>query len=181
MTKKLINFLKHYFFPHQTNNYRAKTLHHDHLLFYIILLLFIQSFYTFFKKVNPDILGYATNIQIEEILELVNTERQKSGLTPLTRSGELDKAAVEKASDMFSKNYWAHISPTGTTPWEFITKSGYKYVYAGENLAKSFDNSRDVVEAWMKSPTHMANILKPEYSEIGIAVKDGILNKEETT
>ena len=181
MTKKLINFLKHYFFPHQTNNYRAKTLHHDHLLFYIILLLFIQSFYTFFKKVNPDILGYATNIQIEEILELVNTERQKSGLTPLTRSGELDKAAVEKASDMFSKNYWAHISPTGTTPWEFITKSGYKYVYAGENLAKSFDNSRDVVEAWMKSPTHRANILKPEYSEIGIAVKDGILNKEETT
>lgn len=167
--------------PHHTNNYKAKSLHHSHLLFYILLLLAFQSFYSFYKKISPNVLGYATDISIEKILVLVNGERQKENLQPLALSRELTVAAQGKAADMFAKNYWAHISPTGTTPWEFITKTGYQYIYAGENLAKSFDNTDEVVKAWMKSPTHRANIMKPEYTEIGLAVHNGVLNNEETT
>ncbi|OGG02322.1 hypothetical protein A2W14_03870 [Candidatus Gottesmanbacteria bacterium RBG_16_37_8] len=181
MSGNLSHKIRHYFFPHHTNNYKAKALHHSYLLFYIFLLIVFQSIYLFVKDLGPGVLGYATDISIEKILTLVNLERQKANLDPLTVSTELNTAAQEKAVDMFAKNYWAHISPTGTTPWEFITGSGYQYIYAGENLAKSFDNSSDVVAAWMKSPTHRANILKREYTEIGLAVKNGLLNSEETT
>lgn len=144
-------------------------------------MVITQSFYSFLKNSNSNILGYATDISVEKILYYINQERIKANLAPLTLSDQLTLAAKNKSEDMFAKNYWAHISPSGTTPWEFITASGYQYVYAGENLAKSFDNSEEVVSAWMKSPSHKANILKPEYTEIGLAVKNGVLNKEETT
>ena len=181
MIKNLRFFVRHYLIPHNSNNYRAKALHHHTLIFYIIFLLLFQTFYLVARKIDPNILGYATDITVEKILQLVNLERQKANLEPLVLSPNLSEAAQDKGVDMFAKNYWAHISPTGTTPWEFITKSGYNYIYAGENLAKSFDKSEDVITAWMKSPTHRANILKPEYNEIGLSVKNGVLNGEETT
>ncbi len=82
---------------------------------------------------------------------------------------------------MFAKNYWAHNSPTGGTPWDFIIGAGYHYTVAGENLAKNFSDSQSVVNAWMASPTHRANMIKPGYKEIGFAVVNGTLNGEETT
>jgi hypothetical protein len=133
------------------------------------------------KLANPDILGYATDITVEEILNLVNQERTKNRLPPLVLSSELSTAATGKASDMFAKNYWAHISPAGTTPWVFIKDAGYDYLYAGENLARDFNFSKEVVEAWMDSPTHKANIMKPEYTDIGLAIMNGRLNGQETT
>lgn len=176
--KKLFH---HYFFPQATNNFKARLLHSIPITWYIILLLLFQTTFGFVKRVQPAILGYATDITIEKVLFLVNQEREKAHLSPLILSPELSTAATSKAGDMFSKNYWAHISPTGITPWDFITSSGYTYVYAGENLAKSFDTSQEVIEAWMDSPTHRANILKPEYVDIGLAIMNGKLQGEETT
>src|SRR3989338_7182361 len=94
---------------------------------------------------------------------------------------ELSLAAEKKAEDMFARNYWAHNGPNGSTPWDFIKGAGYTYIYAGENLAKDFQNSNDVVQAWMKSPSHRENILRKEYQDIGFAVVNGVLNGEETT
>lgn len=181
MGKRLFWYARHLLTPHESNNYKAKSLHHPVLILYLIFLFTLQQTSFFVGKLGPQILGYATNITVDHILELVNGERAKKNLTPLALSQELSSAAQQKGSDMFSKNYWAHVSPTGTTPWDFITSAGYKYVYAGENLAKSFYTSDEVVSAWMKSPTHRANILKPEYSEIGLAVLNGHLVGEETT
>jgi hypothetical protein len=82
---------------------------------------------------------------------------------------------------MFSYNYWAHVSPKGVTPWDFIVSEGYQYTVAGENLAKNFTTSKDVVFAWMASPTHKANIVKSAYREVGFAVVNGVLNGAETT
>jgi hypothetical protein len=83
---------------------------------------------------------------------------------------------------MFSKDYWAHYAPDGsTTPWEFILGSGYVYKFAGENLAKDFNTSVAVVEAWMASPSHRANLVSGNYVNIGIAVVNGVLLGEETT
>ena len=86
-----------------------------------------------------------------------------------------------RSEDMFAKNYWAHYGPNGIAPWNFIMDSGYQYEYAGENLAKNFLFSQGVIDAWMDSPTHRANVLRKEYSDVGFAVVNGILNGEETT
>lgn len=181
MTVHLKKIVRHYFIPHESNNYKARSLHPTSLIFYIILLFVFQMIISFAKRIEPNILGYATDITVEKILFLVNQERAKANLNPLTVSPELSNAATQKATDMFGNNYWAHVSPTGVTPWQFITSSGYNYLYAGENLAKDFATSEEVVQAWMKSPTHKANILKPEYTNIGLAIMNGRLQGNETT
>lgn len=180
MYRRIRYLLRHYFVPHESNNWRAKSLHPHFLVFYIALLLFVQVHFGY-PGVSGSVLGYATGISAERLLELVNEQRTKSGIPALSPSAELTQAAIGKAGDMFAKNYWAHISPTGETPWAFITHAGYQYIYAGENLAKSFNTSEEVVAAWMNSPAHRANILKPEYSEIGFAIQNGRLRGEETT
>ena len=81
---------------------------------------------------------------------------------------------------MFAENYWAHISPEGTTPWSFIRAAGYNYIYAGENLAKGFTNSQDVINAWMASPSHRKNVLSGNYNNVGFSIQTGNLTGEET-
>ncbi len=127
------------------------------------------------------VLGYASNIGAPQVVDQTNSERRSSGLGQLTLNPLLSQAAYAKAQDMFSHQYWAHTSPSGTEPWDFIKSSGYKYRVAGENLARDFMSSSEVTAAWMASPTHKANIMNPKYSEIGVAVVDGILNGTETT
>lgn len=173
--------LHHYFLPHESNNYKARALHAGVICYYILVLFALQLSKHLVRNVAPNVLGYATNITIEKTLELVNQKRKEVGLGSLILSSELSVAATQKAADMFSKDYWAHVSPTGTTPWKFINDAGYQYIYAGENLAKSFDTTEEMVEAWMNSLTHRANILKPEYTEIGLSVMNGKLRGEETT
>lgn len=176
-TKKL----RHYFVPHESNNFRARSLHNSAIIFYILLLIVFQFSLKVVRQVKPDILGYATDISVEKIITLVNQKRTEANLQPLSLSDQLSIAATAKGNDMFAKDYWAHVSPTGTTPWAFINASGYQYVYAGENLARNFNTAGEVVTAWMNSPTHRANILKPEYKDIGLAVINGRLNGEDTT
>ena len=71
---------------------------------------------------------------------------------------------------MVQEGYWDHYAPDGTTPWDFIRRSGYDYAAAGENLARGFQVEPKIVEAWMKSELHRANILNPGYNEVGISV-----------
>ena len=181
MSRRLKAIISHYFIPHESNNFKAKTLHIKSIVFYIVLLAILQTFNSLLRYIEPNVLGYATDITVEKIIFLVNQERINNQLSPLSLSPELSTAATQKAADMFTKNYWAHISPTGVSPWQFISSSGYSYIYAGENLAKSFNTSEEVIKAWMNSSTHRANILKPEYKDIGISVMNGLLNGEETT
>ena len=82
---------------------------------------------------------------------------------------------------MIDRDYWAHVAPDGTQPWKFFTSFGYKYRYAGENLARDFSNASSAMDAWMNSPTHKENILNPKYKEIGIGVVEGDLAGTDTT
>jgi len=179
--KRIKNALRHLFIPSESNNFRAKAIHVDFLTYYLIFALF----FTFaFKKTGNyfhNVLGFATDISIQKLYTLTNEERQKQNLPILSLNEKLSLAAQKKAEDMFLKNYWAHYAPDGVTPWNFILASGYQYEYAGENLAKNFLFSQDVVSAWMASKTHRENIEKKEYTEIGYAVVNGVLNGEETT
>ena len=173
--------LVHLFLPHHTNNHRSKVLHLDALFAYVLIFSLFNFGLRTLHKTMPDVLGYATDIHVEQLLNGTNSKRQEAGLAALTMNGQLSQAAAAKAQDMFAKGYWAHNSPTGTTPWNFISGAGYHYVVAGENLAKNFSNSQGVVDAWMASPTHRENIVKGSYKEVGFAVVNGVLNGEETT
>lgn len=174
-------FFHHLFTPHLTNNHRARVLHPDALLMYVLLFAMVNFGFRFLHRQYPDVLGYAIDIRVEQLLVSTNARRQAAGLSPFRLNAQLSAAAAGKAQDMFAKNYWAHIAPDGKTPWDFILGSGYRYTMAGENLAKNFSTSDRVVDAWMASQTHKENLLKPGYQEVGFAVVNGVLGGEETT
>lgn len=167
-------------FPHPRNNHRARFLHHRTILFLISFFIFSSLFFP--SSFNPfsEKLKALADISVKELVDLTNTKRKENGLPALSSNAQLSNAAAQKADDMFAKNYWAHNSPDGTTPWFFIKESGYSYVYAGENLARGFNNANDVVNAWMASPAHRANVLSSNFKDVGFSVKSGKLNGEET-
>lgn len=172
----------HLFTPQKNNNFRAKLLHLDVLVGFMCVLalmsLFIQN--PFVKSSN--VLGVATDVSIDRLYSLTNEKRVSEGLSVLTLNAKLSDAARRKAADMFQYDYWAHNNPqTGATPWTWIKASGYTYELAGENLAKNFLFSNDVIDGWMNSPTHRANILKKEFKDVGFAVVNGTIGGEETT
>lgn len=165
-------------FPHPKNNHRAHVLHPKALLFFIAFFIFSSLLFSS-NPVASRVRAYA-DISTQELLNFTNQKRTENGLQALSNNSQLAEAASKKADDMFAKNYWAHNSPDGTTPWVFIKQSGYSYVYAGENLARGFSSASDVVNAWMASPTHRANILSSNFKDVGFAVKSGVLNGEQT-
>ncbi len=128
----------------------------------------------------PSVLGDAISITSSQLLQITNADRKAQGLSQLHLDDQLSKAATMKAADMFSKDYWAHNAPDGTTPWVFIKNSGYSYTFAGENLARGFFTAKDTVDAWMASPSHRENMLSTNYTDVGFAVEKGKLSGEDT-
>lgn len=176
-----VRTLAHLFLPHESNNLKAKILHNSSLLILAILLVAYQLTLSFFPSFAPRVLGYAANIPPSEVIRLTNEKRVQAGLSPLKENASLSQAAQTKAADMIAKDYWAHVAPDGTQPWKFFTDSGYKYRFAGENLARDFSAPNAAVEAWMASPSHKENLLSPKYKEIGVAVVEGDLAGVDTT
>jgi len=117
-------------------------------------------------------LTYASEITPENIVGAVNKEREINGLSPVMVSPQLQIAARNKSVDMIARNYFEHYA-FGKTPWSFIQSEGYDYSVAGENLAMGFNSAEGVVSAWMNSPSHRANILNPEFQNIGVGVVKG--------
>lgn len=174
------NLLAHILLPQESNNHKAKALHNKSF-FLVIGIFFVLQIFLSFLSVNAQVLGTNTSITTQQLLEYTNKRRQDLGEQPLVLNQVLSNAANLKAQDMFAKNYWAHNSPDGDTPWTFFKKVGYEYQYAGENLARGFTSSKDVVDAWMESPSHRENIISNNYKDIGFAVEDGSLTGESTT
>lgn len=177
----MLSVLAHLFLPHSSNNYKAKTLHVSSLSTLILLIMAGQIFMTALGQAIPGVLGIATSITADELISLTNAKRAEGGLPQLTVNPVLSQAAQAKAADMIAKNYWAHTSPDGLTPWVWFKNVGYRYLYAGENLARDFGDSGSVVNAWMNSPTHRENIMSNRYQEIGIAVVHDTFQGQPTT
>lgn len=171
----------HFFTPRPSNNHKARALHLPFLGLYVAALIVFQIGLIFFAKVNPGVLGYASNISVNDLLANTNAQREKAGLPPLTLNSQLSQAAQAKGEDMFAHQYWAHVSPSGTDPWFFINQQNYRYLFAGENLARDFADSPAVVSAWMQSPTHKENLLNSRYKDVGFAVVNGKYGDYETT
>lgn len=104
-----------------------------------------------------------------------NNQRMENNLPFLKENSKLNEAAKAKAQDMFEKQYFEHISPAGSGPADLAKSAGYDYLIIGENLALgNFEDDEKLVEAWMASPGHRANILNGKYTEIGVAAEKGI-------
>lgn len=171
----------HLFIPHKQTHEKAKLISWHALAIYVLLFMFLQVGFSIVGYSKPGVLGISSGVDQKTLIELTNLERQKLGISSVKENPILNVAAEAKAKNMFEENYWAHFAPSGKTPWDFITKSGYKFIFAGENLAKNFYTSDEVVKAWMASPSHKENIVSPKYQEIGIAVVEGTLNGQKTT
>lgn len=103
-----------------------------------------------------------------EVIRLVNEVRAENGLKPLTTNWELSRIARYKSEDMFNNKYFSHTSPTYGTPFQMIQAFGLSYRSAGENIAYGQRTPSAVVDAWMNSSGHRANILNSSYTQIGV-------------
>ncbi len=171
----------YHFLPHPEHKRRATLLSNKALVIYCLVIMLTIGSLRFFPKFAPGVLGYASSINMKDLLVDSNKMRTDRGLSALRVNAKLTEAAQEKAANMFKDQYWAHVSPSGSEPWDFILKQNYDYTYAGENLAKNFSTSQDVVTAWYNSPSHRENLLSPNYDEVGFAVVNGVLDGYETT
>jgi uncharacterized YkwD family protein/spore coat assembly protein SafA len=109
-----------------------------------------------------------------EVVRLVNVERAKHGLAPVKENWELSRVARYKSTDMKTKGYFDHYSPTYGSPFDMMKKFGFKFYSAGENIAMGQRTPQEVMTAWMNSPGHRANILKADFKEIGVGLaRDG--------
>ena len=117
----------------------------------------------------------------EGVISYTNAERAKNGLLALKESLNLDASAKAKVLDMFKNQYFAHKSPAGLGVSDLAASAGYDFLIIGENLALgNFANNQALIQAWMDSPGHRANILNSNYQEIGVFVQEGIFEGKTT-
>lgn len=178
---KFIESLTHYFFPKHSNDHKAKLLHASSLIVISVFLISFQLLLNYLPRAGVKVLGYAANISTDEVIRLTNEKRLQAGVPALRYNSLLAQAALAKGNHMLKYQYWAHVAPDGTEPWKFFTDVGYRYKYAGENLARDFTNPQAIVDAWMASPTHRENLLSAKYVDIGVAVVEGSLEGIDTT
>jgi len=109
----------------------------------------------------------------EAVVAQMNRERAAFGLQPLRVNSQLALAAEDRIHDLFAKHYFNHVSPDGMQPFVWAQRRGYDYSIIGENLATGYPTATRVVDGWMHSPGHRANILGRDFDEVGVAVAGG--------
>ncbi|SDN07256.1 uncharacterized protein, YkwD family [Psychrobacillus sp. OK028] len=110
--------------------------------------------------------------EIQQVVDLTNQERAKAGLKALQIDTKLTQSAQAKSQDMKNKNYFSHTSPTYGSPFDQMKSMGITYKSAAENIAMGQRSPQEVVDAWMKSPGHKANIMNASFTHIGVGLSD---------
>ena len=169
----MYRFFKDLFIPHKGNRHQPRSLRTAAVVGMSLMILL-----TFTVANVQSVIWVTSEWMVSTILPAVivsetNDEREAEDLAPLIRSAVLDEAASMKAAHMAEHQYFAHFSPDGVSPWHWFDTADYPFVHAGENLAIYFTDSSEIVDAWMGSPTHRANILNGNYQEIGIGIAQG--------
>lgn len=129
-----------------------------------------SAFHAALKNPTGQVLAYANSMTEAKLLADTNQQRNLAKVQPLRQNPQLDNAAIAKANDMASRNYWSHNTPDGQEPWMFVTAQNYDYQKLGENLAAGFDSEQSTVNGWMGSPKHRENLLDPLFSDVGFGV-----------
>jgi hypothetical protein len=178
---KKTSFLENFLIPHRGNRFRPLFFTAGSVVAIAAFVFVLQSAYLVDTHVLEKHTHFMASVLPGVLEELTNADRTTNGVGDLAVDPLLNSAAQLKADDMAANGYFAHISPAGKTPWYWLGQVGYQYTYAGENLAVDFTDSKDVESAWMASPTHHANIVKPEYTRIGFGVSQGMYEGHQTT
>jgi hypothetical protein len=165
--------LEDYFIPNKRNNYAPHGLQKAAMIAMGVLVVLSFTIANLHSLIWIGSQYLVSTVLPAVIVDLTNVERAEGALTTLRRNALLDEAARMKAEHMAKHEYFAHYSPDGVSPWFWFGRANYNYVHAGENLAIHFTDSSEVVGAWMNSPTHRANILNGNYSEIGVGTAEG--------
>jgi hypothetical protein len=176
---KLKHLLKQTFVPHRHNNYRPHLIRRYGIVAVVLVVAAVQGGFFLFQ--NGQILGDKSNITIAQLLDGTNFARTASGFGALKINDKLSQAAKNKAENMLEVGYWSHNAPDGTAPWHWIKSAGYDYINAGENLARGFNTTDSIMQAWLDSQSHRANILNRDYSEVGFAAVNGDMDGRKTT
>lgn len=120
----------------------------------------------------------APHSNAQALLDEMNAYRSAAGLGPLQLDQRLNLAAGDRIRDMYAQGYFDHVAPDGTQPFVWVTRRAYRYRSVGENLAAGYPTVRQVVAGWMRSPGHRANILTPQFVDVGLAVRQGFPGRE---
>jgi hypothetical protein len=177
--RKFKKTAKKYFVPHKGNSYHPHVFRRTFIVTTVILCAFFLGVLAGNKYfINKTVLG--VSIASNVLIDLANETREASKVPLLERNKKLDRAAMAKIDHMVSNKYFSHNSPNGVTPWYFINKVGYIFIYAGENLAMDFTDSWEVQNAWLNSPTHKANLLNSNFKDIGISTREVFFNGRKT-
>jgi len=179
--KPLHHHLRDYFFPHRENDYRPHIFSQTSVIVLALFVIICEVGFIAQTKILFLSTDFLASVLPSVLTDLTNVARADNGLNALTRNPLLDQAAQAAAEDMAAKGYFAHVAPDGTTPWHWLDQAGYTYSYAGQNLAVNFTDSENVESAWLASPTHRENIMKPQYTEIGFGTATGQYEGQQTT
>lgn len=171
---RMRRILKDHFIPHKGNDYKPHFLRAKIAAGILALVLVIEGLYLTQTLVILPKSDYLAAIFAAVLVNQTNDVRETQALGTLTPNPVLEKVAQMKADDMAAKGYFSHNTPDGKTPWYWFKQAGYAYLAAGENLAVNFTDSKDVTDAWLNSPSHRANIMNGNYTEIGIATAQGV-------
>lgn len=177
--RRIWNVLQHWFVAHPGNDHKPALLRSRSLGVIAALVLVAQGLVVLQSAPVVSRFPLLGEILSSVLVAETNAHRAGSAAPTLRPSAVLDAAAAAKARDMAAKSYFAHTSPEGLSPWHWFEQFGYRYKYAGENLAVNFADSKEVTDAWMASPGHRANILNRQFQEIGIGMARGLLEDRE--
>lgn len=162
-----------HFLPHEDNDYVPHVLKHRVLASYSVIGILLKALLIAAPTVLPAAAVYSSSLTAGNVIKLTNVARADAGRSALREDSRLTSAALAKADDIISKQYFAHTSPEGKKPWDWIRAAGYDYRHAGENLAIHFFTAEGVHDGWMASPTHKQNIVDARYADIGVGVEQG--------
>lgn len=176
-----LRWLRDFFVPHRGNSYQPHSLRTKAAITLLLFVVLAEALLLASIAVRFSSADFLALVLPNAIVSLTNGERTRAGQAPLSADPALMKAAQAHAEEMAAKGYFAHVSPEGNLPWVWFQQFSYPYQYAGENLAVNFFDSTDVVAAWMNSPTHRDNIVRREFSEIGIGIATGTYEGRVTT
>lgn len=169
---------KKYFIPHRANNYHPHILHTKRAIFYSLVFLLTKAILVCFVLFLPMSAFVLPDVLAEEqrqIVALTNQVRAENNLPPLTVVSKLDLSAQNKADDMAVGQYFAH-SKDNKNLSSWLRGANYSYEFAGENLAVGFSTAQGIVQAWKKSPTHYANLIDPDFKDLGVGLAGGVYN-----
>lgn len=173
MGSKLQKQISNYLIPQVDNEFQPHSLRTRSVFWIFITILILENFFFLLAYYLIPSSDFLASLISTSIVQYTNQYRLTSNAPQLTINPLLNEAARLKAEDMAQRGYFSHNSPDNITPWEWLKKVGYDYLYAGENLALNFTDSQEVVEAWLNSESHRQNLLNPNFKEIGIGIAKG--------